>query len=176
MIISQDITVSLKADKEVYEKIYGWNNGDDLIKLTYTIHNNSDSPVKIKFEPYFDLEYTGDKVFGYNYCFRMYERIISRNGEIKDFKFDEYSAFVDIPPHDSVTGSGNFRISWLCRGAPPFGDWSFNIKYSRVITDEDNFYLAGSRYTDFNSKEFVKAWTGKLVSNSIYVKILQENR
>lgn len=173
MIFSQDLTVSLTSDKDTYDKVYGWNNENDLIELTYTIHNNTNLPVKVKFEPFFDLEYTGDKAFGYDHCFRMYERISKDNGETKEFKYDEYSSFVDIPAHDSLTKSGNFIISWLCRGAPPIGDWSFDIRYKRELTKEDNFYLAKSRYTDFSSKEFINAWEGKLSSNTISIKIIR---
>lgn len=176
MVLSQDITVSLSSDKAVYQKIYGRSNESDLIELTYTIHNNTGEPVKVKFEPYFDLEYTAEKVFGYSHCFRMYERISKENGETKEFNYDEYTAFADIPAHDSLTKTGKFEIGWLCRGAPPVGDWSFNIKYLRELTPEVNFYLLGSRYTDFTSKEFVKAWEGILNSNTIAIQILREKQ
>ncbi|MEO8513420.1 MAG: hypothetical protein ABI543_07670 [Ignavibacteria bacterium] len=176
MVLSQDVSVSLSSDKQVYNKTYDRSNENDLIELTYTIHNNTNEPVKVKFEPFFDLEYTGDKVFGYNHCFRIYERVSKDKGEVKEFKYDESSSFEEIPAHDSLTKTGNFEISWLCRGAPPIGDWSFNIKYLRELTSEDNFYLLGSRYTDFTSKEFVKAWEGILNSNTIDIKILREKQ
>ena len=82
--------------------------------------------------------------------------------------------FVKILPKDSLTKEGEFEIFWPCRGAPPRGNWEFNIKYSKVLTNADNYFLFKGRYTDLTSKEFIKAWEGKFESNTINIRIIRE--
>ena len=171
LAFSQDVTVSISSNKPTYKIVYGNTNAQDPIYIRYTLHNHTNDSIKVKFEPYFELDYIPNDEPGYGSCFRMYEKDTADKVYYWVFKPDLYSAFVTVPPMDSLVKEGEFDIYWPCRSAPPYGDWEFNIKYSRVLTNEDNFFLFQNRYTDSNSKEFVSAWEGKLESNTINIKL-----
>lgn len=173
-IFSQDVTVKISSNKSEYMKIYSSNENTDPIIVSYVLYNNSADSIYIKFEPFFELTSVGDGYRGYSHCFRMEPVII--NGEKVDryYQFNQYSSFVRVAPNDSLVYEGEFDIFWPCRGAPPQGDWKFDITYRRELNKDENFYLVKGRYTDFTSKEFIKAWEGKLVSNTIGLTIQRE--
>lgn len=173
-IFSQDVTVKISTNKNDYRKIYSLNENTDPILLNYTLYNNTADSLLIKFEPFFELTYVGDGYQGYSHCFRM--EPIEINGEKVDryFKYNQYSSFVKVAPYDSLVYESEFDIFWPCRGAPPGGDWKFNVTYRNKLTKDENYYLVNSRYTDFTSKEFIKAWEGELASNTIIITILRD--
>ncbi|NOS84279.1 MAG: hypothetical protein HOP31_03975 [Ignavibacteria bacterium] len=173
-IFSQDVTIKISANKSEYRKIYSLNENTDPILLNYTLHNSTADSILIKFDPFFELNHSSDGYEGYSHCFRMDP--VKINGEEVDryFKYNQYSSFVKVAPYDSLVYEGEFDIFWPCRGAPPRGDWKFNVTYSNKLTKDENYYLVNSRYTDFTSKEFIKAWEGELVSNTISITILRE--
>lgn len=174
-ILSQDVTVNISANKSEYQKIYSRNENTDPIILNYTLHNNTADSILIKFEPFFELTYAGDGYEGYSHCFRMEPLEINGEKVNRNYRYNEYSSFVKVAPYDSLEYSGEFDIFWPCRGAPPGGDWKFNVTYRNKLTKDENYFLVKGRYTDFTSKEFIKAWEGELVSNTINVTILREN-
>ncbi|HMQ78948.1 MAG TPA: hypothetical protein PKE39_02565 [Ignavibacteria bacterium] len=173
-ILSQDVTVSISANKSEYQKIYSLNENTDPIILNYTLHNNTADSILIKFEPFFELTFIGDGYKGYSHCFRL--EPIEINGEKVEryFKYNQYSSFVKVAPNDSLVYEGEFDIFWPCRSAPPWGDWKFNLTYRNKLTKDENYFLVKGRYTDFTSKEFIKAWEGELVSNTISFTILRD--
>lgn len=173
-ILSQDVTVKISSNKSEYRKIYSLNENTDPILINYTLYNNTADSILIKYEPFFELSRRSDEYEGYSHCFRL--QPVKINGEKVEwyFKFNQYSSFVKVAPFDSLVYTGEFDIFWPCRSAPPRGDWNFNITYRNTFTKEGNYYLVNSRYTDFASKEFIKAWEGELVSNSINITILRE--
>ncbi len=172
-LTSQDVTIKISSNKSEYKKNYSSGENMDPILVNYTLYNNTSDSILIKFEPYFELIYAGDGYEGYSQCFRMEPVTINGEQVKRYYSYNEYSSFVKIAPNDSLLYRGEFDIFWPCRGAPPSGNWEFMIKYSRELTEEDNYFLFNSRYTDLNSKEFRKAWEGKLSSNSINIKILR---
>jgi hypothetical protein len=170
-IFSQDVTVKIFSNKSEYKKIYTSGENTDPILVDYTLYNNTPDSILIKFDPYFELTYTGDEYEGYSQCFR-FEPVKINGEEIKwRFMYNNYSSFIMVPPNDSIVYNGEFNIYWPCRGMPPRDDWSFNITYRNKFTKDENYYLVQSRYTDFSSKEFIKAWEGELVSNTISLTI-----
>ncbi|MCC7159068.1 MAG: hypothetical protein IT281_05995, partial [Ignavibacteria bacterium] len=81
-------------------------------------------------------------------------------------------AFVTIEPGSEYVHSNKFTIGWLCRSGPPLGNWVFDIRYIRNISEDDNYYFVKSYYTDKHEKIFVSdAWTGILESNTVRVII-----
>lgn len=173
-ISSQDVTVKISSNKNEYQKIYSLNENTDPILITYTLYNNTADSILVKFEPFFELNRSSDGYEGYSHCFRMDP--VKINGEEVDryFKYNQYGSFVKVAPYDSLEYNGEFDIFWPCRGAPPWGDWKFNLTYRNKLTKDENYYLVNSRYTDFTNKEFIKAWEGELVSNTISVTILRD--
>ena len=172
-IFSQDVTVKISTNKSEYKKIYNSGENADPILVKYTLYNNTSDTILIKVEPSFDLEYSGEGYGGYSQCFRMEPLKVNGIEYKRNYKFNEYRAFVKIAPNDSLVNDGEFDIFWPCRGAPPVGDWSFNITYRRELTKEDNYFLINGRYTDITSKEFITAWQGKLVSNTIGFSLIR---
>lgn len=172
-IFSQDVSVKISANKTEYQKIYTSGENTDPILLNYTLYNNTADSIFIKFEPSFELTYVGDAYKGYSHCFRL--EPLKINGEKVDryFNYNQYSSFVRVAPNDSLVYNSEFDVFWPCRGAAPLGDWTFNITYRRELNKDENYYLIKGRYTDFTSKEFIKAWEGKLVSNTISLSILR---
>lgn len=172
-IFSQDVTVKISSNKSEYKKIYTSGVNMDLVQINYTLYNNTTDSILIKFEPYFELTYTGEGYEGYGHCFRMEPLKINGEEVKRYYSYNEYSSFVKIAPNDSLAYNGEFDVFWPCRGAPPAGDWQFNITYRNNFTKDENYFLVNSRYTDFKSKEFINAWEGELVSNTISLKILR---
>lgn len=165
---SQHLDVIIYANKtEIGKSIYKRGN-NDLLKISSVLYNRSVDTVTVKFDRYFELDYTGEEPV-YSNCFRLYE--IDSAGKYLYYPFDTYEAFVTIAPGDSIVNEGYYTVSWPCRGAPPAGDWSLDLKFYKEITEEDNYYIVKSRYTDFASKEMKKAWTGILSSNTLKLKI-----
>ncbi len=173
-IFSQDVTVKISSYKNEYQKIYSLNENTDPILITYTLYNNTADSIFIKFEPFFELTSVGDGYRGYSHCFRMEPVTINGEKVNRYYQYNQYSSFVKVAPYDSLEYNGEFDIFWPCRGAPPWGDWKFNVTYRNKLTKDENYYLVNSRYTDFTSKEFIKAWEGELVSNTISVTILRD--
>lgn len=173
-IFSQDVTVKVAANKTEYQKVYSRNENTDPILLNYTLYNNTADSILIKFEPFFEITYAADEYEGYSHCFRIEPMKINGVKVDRYFKYNQYSSFVKIAPYDSLMYSGEFDIFWPCRGAPPRGDWKFNITYRNRLTKDENYYLVNSRYTDFASKEFIKAWEGELESNTISIAVLRD--
>ena len=174
-IFSQDVTVKISSNKSEYKKIYSSGENTDPILINYTLRNNTADSILIKFEPFFELTYAGDGYEGYSHCFRMEPLEINGEKVERFFKYNQFSSFVKVAPHDSLEYSGKFDVFWPCRSAPPWGDWKFSLIYRNKLTADDNYYLVNSRYTDFASKEFIKAWEGELVSNTINLTILRDN-
>ncbi len=173
-IFSQDVTVKISSNKSEYKKIYSLNENTDPILMNYTLYNNTADSVFIKFEPFFELTYVGDGYEGYSHCFRMEPLEINGEKVERYFKYNQYSSFVKVAPYDSLVYKGEFDIFWPCRGAPPGGDWKFNVTYRNKLTKDENYFLVKGRYTDFTSKEFIKAWEGELISNTISITILRD--
>lgn len=170
-IFSQDVTVKISSYKSEYKKIYSSGESADPILMNYTLYNNTSDSILIKVDPSFDLEYSGDGYGGYSQCFRLEPIKINGIEYKRNYPFNEYNAFVKIAPYDSLVYECEFDIFWPCRGAPPVGDWSFNITYRRELTKEENYFLINGRYTDITSKEFINAWEGILVSNTVSLTI-----
>lgn len=173
-IFSQEVSVIISANKSEYRKTYSLNKNTDPIILTYTLFNNTADTVLIKFEPFFELTYTGNGYEGYSHCFRMEPVIIDGERVGRYYLYNQYSSFVKVAPADSMVFEGEFDIFWPCRGAPPRDDWKFNITYIRELNNDDNFYLVKGSYTDFTSKEFITAWEGELESNTISITVLRD--
>ena len=174
-IFSQDVSVKISADKSEYRKIYSLNENTDPIIINYTLYNNTADSILIKYEPFFELDRSSDGFEGFSHCFRMDPVKINGEKVNRYYKFNQYSSFVKVAPYDSLVYVGEFDIFWPCRSAPPRGDWKFNVIYRNILTKDENYYLVNSRYTDFASKEFINAWVGELVSNTISFTILREN-
>jgi len=172
-IFSQDVTVKISANKSEYKKIYSSGESADPLIMNYTLYNNTSDSILIKVDPSFDLEYSGEGYGGYSQCFRLEPIKINGIEYKRNYRYNEYSAFVKIAPNDSLVYEGEFDIFWPCRGMPPSGDWSFNITYRNVLSKEENYFLFKGRYTDFSSKEFIKAWEGELVSNTISLTLFR---
>ncbi len=166
---AQALDVKISADKTEINNSSFSSNMEDHVKINYTLYNNSNDTVLVKFEPYFDVEYIPGETNGPGYCFRLIP--LDSSGGFYRYAYDNYNSFVKLPPGESAVKENYFTISWLCRSMPPIGDWNFEIKFHSVLTVDMNFYLVNSRYTDFTSKEFIKAWTGELTSNTIKLKV-----
>lgn len=165
---SQQLEVIISANKTEFENsIYKRDNSDPL-KIRSVLYNRSADTITVKYDRYFELDYTGDEP-AYGQCFRLYE--IDSSGKYLYYQFDTYDAFVTIAPGDSIVNEGYYTVSWPCRGAPPAGDWKLELRFYREITVEDNYYIVKGRYTDIASKETKKAWTGVLSSNIIKLNI-----
>ncbi len=166
---AQGLEVKISADKtEIYNSSFS-SNMEDHVKIRYVLFNNSNDTVLVKFEPYFDVEYIPGENKGPGYCFRLFP--LDSSGGFYRYAYDTYNSFIKIAPGDSAVKENYFTISWLCRSMPPSGDWNFDIKFHSTLTNEMNFYLVNSRYTDFTSKEYIKAWIGELSSNKINLKV-----
>ncbi|HRJ84880.1 MAG TPA: hypothetical protein PK753_04325 [Ignavibacteria bacterium] len=172
-IFSQDVTVKISTNKSEYRKIYSLNENTDPILLDYTFYNNTSDSIYIKCEPFFELTYAGEGYTGYSHCFRMEAQKINGEDINRNYIFNQYGSFEKIAPNDSLVYNGEFDIFWPCRGAPPQGEWKFNLTYRRQLTKDDNYYLVNGRYTDVTSKEFVTAWEGELLSNTISLTVLR---
>lgn len=165
---SQQLEIIISINKAEFDNTTYKREKKDPLILRTVLHNRSADSVIIKYVPYFELEYSGDEP-AYGKCFRLYE--LDSAGKYLYYPFDTYESFVTVAPYDSLTKEGYFTVSWPCRGAPPSGDWNFELKYYREITEEENYYIVKSRYTDAASKEMKKAWTGVLSSNIVKLKI-----
>lgn len=165
---SEDIEVTISADKTIFSK---YNDGKyDYLKISTTFKNNSKENVFLNADLYLQLNFNTDEGSSRGYCFRMYPLINNDNRTaFNDYKFYNYSSFINIAAEDEVTLEYYFDIGWLCRSAPPIGVWVFDISFSREIKIEDNYYLVNGRYTDLTSKEYIKAWVGKVSSNKIQI-------
>lgn len=166
---AQGLDVKISADKTEINNTSFSDNMEDHVKIKYVLQNNSNDTVFVKFEPYFDVEYIPGETNGPGYCFRLFP--LDSSGGFYRYAYDTFNSFVKISPGDSAVKENYFTISWLCRSMPPSGNWNFDIKFHSTLTAEINFYMVNSRYTDFTSKEYVKAWTGELLSNTIKLKV-----
>ncbi len=160
---SQNVEVTIASSKNEYS---GYTRStEDSIIISYKIKNTGNEPVVFRLTGSYKLNYISEPGFEWGHCFFM------RSAE-QETVFDEQNleerrqdAFITINPGDEFEKRESYRISWLCRGAPPRSDWTFDITYSRNITVEDNYYFIK------DSKKFVKAWTGDISSNTIRIKI-----
>jgi hypothetical protein len=168
---AQELDVKITADKTEIKNSSFSKNMDDHLKIKYELLNNSRDTVLVKFEPYFDTEFIQGESNGPGYCFRLIP--IDSNGESNRYKYNSYESFKKLAPGEITVNENFFTVIWLCRSMPPAGDWNFDIKYHTVLIEETNFYLVNSRYTDFTSKEYIKAWTGELKSNTIKLKVIR---
>ncbi len=171
-IYTQQLSVKIEADKTEIKNTSFSSNIDDHLFIRYVLYNISKDTVKVKFEPYFDLEYLPSDVAYYNNCFRLFP--VDSSGGFNKYVYDTFNSFVTIVPGDSAVGKNYFTVVWPCRSMPPAGDWNFNVKYRSTLSEEKNFYLINNRYTDSQSKEYVKAWIGELSSNTINLKVTRE--
>lgn len=168
MINAQELSVAIEINKTEYSRSYA--RGNDSMIITCRIKNNSSDTVIFRLADGLDMNYIGEGPDYAGHCFRTYPSI-----EFSEYLKPDYQrkpeSFVKISPGEEIVQNIGFDIAWICRGAPPRGDWKFEIFYKRDITAEDNYLMFQSRYTDTYDKEFKEAWTGKLRSNSVEVVI-----
>jgi hypothetical protein len=161
------IVMNIQTDKTEY-KSYG-RGSEDTIKVTYSIKNTGSESVILRWDDeFFSVSYIKEDGYSYSHCFTVYPGDYSKM-YIEDYNRTKES-FITIRPGEEITRTEPFAISWLCRGAPPRGDWEFNLTYNREITKDDNYYLLKRYYADVYDKEFVEdAWVGTIKSNSVRV-------
>jgi hypothetical protein len=160
---SLDMTISINGNEFNGNR----RSSGDTIILSCVLKNISGEPVLLRFsEQYFILQHSDDTERSYSHCFRLYP---FDHKKLYDPFFERTKEdFIRLSPGEELRFSGSFSVSWLCRGAPPKGDWKFTMRYYRNITPDDNYYLLKSYYTDKLEKEFVsEAWTGVLSSNYV---------
>ncbi len=171
-VFTQGLDVSIETDKTEYSG-YSYNKEADPILITCKIKNGGLSPVTFRLASMYSLNFVSKEgEFSNNHCFRL--NLFSENGSWHSFDESERTkeAFVTIEPGSEYVHSSKFSIGWLCRSGPPFGNWTFDIRYSRNVTAQDNYYLVKSYYTEKPEKVFVSdAWTGSLESNIMRVTI-----
>lgn len=166
---AQGIEVTIASDSAEYNQRFAFGR-ERYMKITTTFKNNTAQSVYLKTDRQFDLSYFGERSSS-GYCFRIYEYDKVNDSTFTYHNSHSYESFVKIEPGEEFISNGYYSIGWLCRSAPPWGKWEFDITYHAVLTEKDNYYLVNSRYTDFTSKEYVEAWTGELKSNTIRVMI-----
>lgn len=138
---------------------------NDSLQITVKLQNQGNEPVKFRKANGLILNYAGDV---WSHCFRVYpeNRNVVYNSDFERTIND----FITLQPGEEISETGAYSIAWLCRSIPPRDSvWNFDLLYYREITDEDNYYLFKSRYSDKYDKEFTKAWTGILESNKIQI-------
>ena len=140
---------------------------EDTLFISCIFRNTGNEPVLFRFsERYFMLQQTDESEGGFSHCFSVYPADYSRiyNRYYERTKED----FLRLAPGEELNYRGAYSVSWLCRGAPPRGDWKLKIMYDCEINESDNFYLVKSYYTETADSVFIKdAWTGKLSSNTV---------
>ncbi len=167
VIYSQDLTVSIELNKTEFHQYN--RNGNDSVVLTYKIKNTGDKTVLLRLADGVEANYTDEDGSYHDHCFRTYT-----GGDYRAMYKPDYQrtpeAFVTIEPGGEIIQTSALNIGWVCRGGAPRGDWKFNITYNRTITEEDNYCMFKSRYSESYNKESVEgAWTGTLKSNSIEI-------
>jgi hypothetical protein len=164
---AQNIEVTITSDKTDYQG-YSRSTNDSII-ITCKIKNIDTVAVILRMADVYIADYKSKPGYEWGHCFRIYPAkgmvYEEQNSEVR-----MKDAFVTIKPGEEIQRSGSFKISWLCRGAPPLGDWAFDIIYERNITDEDNYYFIKDDSGNY-FKEFFKAWTGNIKSNTITINI-----
>ena len=142
----QELEVVITTDKNFYER-------SDTIYVTYWIENTTDSSIVF-------LEKSGLTVS--KHCFGIY----GANEELrrKDYGNINKEDFITIEPNESIIRTYPYLISWLCRNAPPFEDWTIGISYKITRNESDNYYYEIDSEGNKN-KAFVEAWTGIIESN-----------
>lgn len=141
----------------------------DSIRMTLTLKNNTGSDIKIRTEHQYFAMFIAEKNYHYNHCFQLNPagNILSRYSEERS-----ENSFVTIPAGGEYSDSKFFYMDWLCRNAPPMGEWNFIVSYNRMITAEDNYYHFKSYYSDIPEKIFVEdAWVGEIESNKVTIKL-----
>lgn len=175
LLILQTSLVSLSQKRDVEAIIsaellqHHEHNYKDSIRITLVLKNITGSDIKIRTQHEYFALFIAEEKFDYNHCFELYP-----TGNILERYSEERSedSFVTIPAGGEYRESKYFIMGWLCRNAPPRGEWNFSISYNRNITAEDNYYHLKSYYSDKPEKIFVEdAWTGQIESNKVMIKL-----
>jgi hypothetical protein len=162
---AQGLEMRIEINRTEFNKYS--RESDDTLIITCFFTNTWSEPVLFRFsEKYFMLKQNDDNGYGHSHCFRVYP------AEYKKIYNDFYERtkedFFRLSPGEEFIYRGAYSVSWLCRGAPPEGEWKLNMSYQRDVKAEDNYYLLKNYYIDKADTVFVKdAWTGMLSSNSV---------
>lgn len=164
-LYAQNLEMRIEINRTEFNK-HSRENEDTLI-ITCLFKNAGSESVMFRFsEQYFMLRMNDDNEYGHSHCFRVYPSDYSKIYSINYERNKE--DFFTLVPGEIFTYRGAYTVSWLCRGAPPEGDWKLTMSYNREITAEDNYYLVRSYYTDKADSVFLpSAWTGRLSSNAV---------
>lgn len=159
-----DLEAFIEIEKTEYEK-YSSKNGNDSLIITLKIKNTGNDTVLFRMADEFDLGYSSN--FS-SHCFRINPHMEGLTAYQQDYERN-YNSFVKIAPGEEVIAKKSYYLTWLCRSMPPRKEWNFKLSYYREITDDDNYLMIKSMYSDSYTKEYIKAWTGTITSNKIEI-------
>ena len=150
---SQQLQIKLETDKSEY-------NREDSVLITCRIKNTSADIITFLNKGYFDADKRCFVVYRYD----KYLYINSNNEQHLD-------NFRILHPGEEVIIKDTVNISWLCRSAPPRGDWNITFYYLLNVNDSDNYYIINDSEDKKRKVILFDAWAGSVSSNKINIII-----
>ena len=151
--ILAQLEIKLETDKAEY------NRGDSILAV-YKVKNVTNDVIIFINKIYIDSDKHCFGVYRYKDYVQMY------NGD--NHKLEN---FLTIHPAEEISMTKVLDVSWLCRSAPPRGDWNIELSCILTVNDTDNYYIINNAEKQKSKIKIFDAWIGSVVSNKVNVII-----